>query len=245
MKAGMNGVLNCSILDGWWAEGYRPDIGWAIGQGEEYKDEELQDKIESEDLYDLLEREILPTFYRRGRDNLPREWIAKMRASVKTIGKNFSTHRMLEEYYSAYYKPAMAEGVRLKAEGYASSRSLSSYLDKAKSLWPSVAVVEMRDDAPPVIARGTKIRVETTVNLAGLSPEEVRVECYRGPLTSKGEIESPERTEMSPVSNEDSVWKYEGIANGKLTGQIGYSIRILPKHPALGDRFVPGLVRWA
>ena len=71
MKAGMNGVLNCSVLDGWWAEGYRPDIGWAIGSGEVYKDEELQDKIESEALYDLLEREIVPTFYRRGRDGLP------------------------------------------------------------------------------------------------------------------------------------------------------------------------------
>ena len=245
MKAGMNGVLNCSVLDGWWAEGYKPDIGWAIGLGEEYKDEELQDKIESETLYDLLEREILPTFYRRGRDNLPRDWIARMRASIKSVGRDFSTHRMLEEYYGAYYKPAMAEGVRLKAEGYASSRSLSAYLDKAKSFWPSVAVIEVRDDASPVIARGTKINVEATVNLAGLSPEEVHVECYRGPLTSKGEIQSPECTEMSPVSNEGAAWKYTAIVNGKLTGQIGYSIRILPKHPALGDRFVPGLVRWA
>jgi starch phosphorylase len=245
MKAGMNGVLNCSVLDGWWAEGFRPDIGWAIGLGEEYKDEELQDKIESEALYDLLEREILPTFYRRGRDSLPREWIAKMRSSIKVVGKEFSTHRMLAEYYGNYYKPAMAEGIRLKAEGYVSSRSLSAYLDRANSLWPSVAIIDVRDDAPPVIVRGTKIHVDATVNLAGLSPDEVRVECYRGPLTSKGDIQSPERTEMSPVSNEGSVWKYQAIANGKLTGQIGYSIRILPKHPALGDRLVPGLVRWA
>ncbi len=245
MKAGMNGVLNCSVLDGWWAEGYSPDIGWAIGQGEEYKDEELQDKIESENLYDLLEREILPTFYRRGRDNLPREWIARMRASIKSTGRNFSSHRMLEEYYDGYYKPAMAEGIKLKAEGYASSRSLSAYLDRAGSLWNSVAVLEIRDDAPPVIVRGTKIHVEATVNLAGLSPEEVRVECYRGPLTSKGEIQSPERTEMTAASNEGSVWKYGAAVNGKLTGQIGYSIRILPKHPALGDRFVPGMMRWA
>ncbi|MFA6366578.1 MAG: alpha-glucan family phosphorylase [Candidatus Hydrogenedentales bacterium] len=245
MKAGMNGVLNCSVLDGWWAEGYSPDIGWAIGQGEEYKDEELQDKIESENLYDLLEREILPTFYRRGRDNLPREWIARMRASIKSIGRNFSSHRMLEEYYDGYYKPAMAEGIKLKAEGYASSRSLSAYLDRAGSLWNSVTVLELRDDASPVIVRGTKIHVEATVNLAGLSPEEVRVECYRGPLTSKGEIQSPERTEMTAASNEGSVWKFGATVNGKLTGQIGYSIRILPKHPALGDRFVPGMMRWA
>jgi len=83
------------------------------------------------------------------------------------------------------------------------------------------------------------------VNLAGLGADEVRVECYRGPLTNKGEINSPERTEMSPVSNEGALWKYEAVVDGKLTGQVGYSIRILPKHPALGDRFAPGLVRWA
>jgi len=245
MKAGMNGVLNCSILDGWWAEGYKPGIGWAIGLGEEYKDDELQDKIESEALYDLLEREIVPTFYRRGRDNLPREWIAKMRDSIKYTGRDFSTHRMLGEYYTRYYKPAMAEGIKIKAEGYVSSRSLSTYIDKVKSLWPSVAVIDMGDDAPPVVTRGTKINVNATVNLAGLGAGEVRVECYRGPLTSKGEVDSPECTEMLPVSNEGSVWKYQAIVNGTLTGQIGYSIRILPKHPALGDRLVPGLVRWA
>jgi starch phosphorylase len=164
---------------------------------------------------------------------------------MKTIGRDFSTHRMLEEYYERYYKPAMAEGQRLSAEGYASSRSLSAYLERASSLWPQVAVLDMKDDAPPVVARGAKINVEARVNLAGLSPEEVSVECYRGPLSSKGEIEGSERIEMSAASSEGQVWTYQAVANGRLTGQIGYSIRILPKHEALGGRFVPGLVRWA
>ncbi|MCE5256222.1 MAG: alpha-glucan family phosphorylase, partial [Spirochaetaceae bacterium] len=186
MKAGMNGVLNCSVLDGWWAEAYEPGIGWAIGQGEEYKDEELQDKIESDALYDLLEREIVPMFYRRGRDNLPHEWIQKMRDSMKKIGPNFSTHRMLGEYYTKYYKPAMAECQRLKAENYVSSRSLAAYIEKARRAWGNIAVLDISDDMSPVIARGTKITVQATVNLADLSPDEVCVECYRGPLTSKG-----------------------------------------------------------
>ena len=137
----------------------------------------------------------------------------------------------------------------LKAEGYASSKSLSAYLDRAASLWPQVAVLDVVDDAPPVVLRGTKIHVTATVALAGLAPEEVRVECFRGPLTSKGEIRSPERIEMEPLAAEPGpgagAWKFAAVANGTLTGQIGYSIRVLPKHPALGDRFVPGLVRWA
>ncbi len=245
MKAGMNGVLNCSILDGWWAEGYAPGIGWAIGLGEEYKDEVLQDKIESEGLYDLLEREIVPTFYRRGRDNLPRDWIARMRSSIQTVGRDFSTHRMLQEYYERYYKPAMATSAGLAAEGYAPSKALAAYLDRAASVWDRVAVLSMSDDAPPVITRGTKINIRAQVDLAGLDPAEALVECYRGPLSSKGEIEQPERVVMEPLSSDGGVWTYGAVANGKLTGQIGYSVRILPKHSALGGRMVPGLVRWA
>ncbi|HNX72872.1 MAG TPA: alpha-glucan family phosphorylase [Spirochaetales bacterium] len=245
MKAGMNGVLNCSVLDGWWAEAYEPSIGWAIGQGEEYNDDELQDKIESNALYDLLEREIVPMFYRRGRDNLPREWIQKMRDSMKKIGPSFSTHRMLGEYYTNYYKPALAESERLKAENYASSKSLAAFIEKAKQAWARVAVLDINDDAPPVIDRGTRITVQAKVELAGLSPDEALVECYRGPVTSKGEIVHPERTEMAAVSNEGTVWHYSVVVNGTLTGQVGYSVRVLPKHPALGGRYVQGLVRWA
>jgi len=130
MKAGMNGVLNCSVLDGWWAEAYSSDIGWAIGSGEEYQDEALQDKIEAEDLYDLLEHEILPLFYNRGRDNIPRAWIKKMRASMKAIGSRFSTHRMLKEYYNDYYEPALAESIALEADNYRESISFAQYLEK-------------------------------------------------------------------------------------------------------------------
>jgi len=139
----------------------------------------------------------------------------------------------------------MAEGIGLETRNYEPSRSLAAYLGKARAAWASVAVIDMKDDAAPVVARGTKISVEATVNLAGLSPEEVLVECYRGPLTSKGEIAAPERTEMEALSPEGNIWKYRALVNGTRTGQVGYSIRVLPKHPALGNRFIPGLVRWA
>jgi starch phosphorylase len=96
-----------------------------------------------------------------------------------------------------------------------------------------------------VVQRGTKIKVRAKVNLAGLNPDEVHVECFRGPTTSKGEIENPERTKMDCVGREGDYCLYECLTNGRLTGQIGYSVRILPSHPALESRFVPGLLRWA
>jgi len=107
MKAAINGVLNCSILDGWWDEAYNADVGWAIGDGEEYEDTVLQDDIESRALYDLLERDIIPLFYQRGRDGLPREWIRRMKASMQQIGKSMSSHRMLMDYCNQFYLPAL------------------------------------------------------------------------------------------------------------------------------------------
>ena len=106
MKAAVNGVLNLSILDGWWDEAYAPDMGWAIGRGEEYEDHALQDEVEGKALYDLLEREIIPLFYQRGMDGLPREWIRKMKASMRQVGGTFSSHRMLLEYPERFYAPA-------------------------------------------------------------------------------------------------------------------------------------------
>lgn len=245
MKAGMNGVLNCSVLDGWWAEAYTPDIGWAIGSGEEYQDQDLQDKIEAQDLYDLLEHEILPLFYSRGRDNTPRAWVAKMRASMKAIGSQFATHRMLKEYYSQYYEAALNESRALEADGYKASVSLAAYIDKVRRAWQGVRIVEFKDDGAPVVSRGTTITVSVLVDLAGLSPDDVAVECYKGRLSSKGEILDGARLPMTLVGPEGHYFRYQCAMHGEITGQIGHSVRVLPSHPALDGRFIPGLVRWA
>jgi starch phosphorylase len=245
MKAGMNGVLNCSVLDGWWAEAYTPEIGWAIGSGEEYQDEELQDLIEADDLYDILEHEIVPLFYSQGRDNIPRGWLKKMRASMKIIGSRFSTHRMLKEYYAGYYEPALAESMALEADNYRASISLARYLEKMQRAWQGVRIVEFSDDGAPVVPRGTTITVHALVDLAGLSPDDVVVECYSGRLSSKGEILDGVRAPMTLVGQEGPHYRYQYVMHGEMTGQVGHSVRILPSHPALDGRFVPGLVRWA
>ncbi len=245
MKAGVNGVLNCSILDGWWAEGYRPEIGWAIGSGEEYNDEALQDQIESEALYDLLEREIVPMFYQRGRDGLPREWIKKMKASIKCIGQEFSTHRMLAEYSERFYLPALENWRRLEKEGYASARSIAAYLARAKAAWPAVSVSELRTDARPVMELGEPVTIRAVVDLGGLEPAEACVQLYHGALSSQGEITEAQLDEMSATARKGKAWEYEVTVPCRRTGQNGYAVRVLPRHEALVSPYVPGLVRWA
>ncbi len=116
MKAGMNGVLNASILDGWWPEGYAPELGWAIGEGFEADSEEQQDAHDRESLYRILEEEIVPCFYERGAGGLPERWLAMMKASIAGVGARFTTHRMVAEYTAAYYLPAHREAAELAGE---------------------------------------------------------------------------------------------------------------------------------
>ena len=239
MKAGVNGVLNCSILDGWWAEGYNPEVGWAIGSGEEYQDEELQDRVESEALYDLLEHEIVPLFYQRGRDGLPREWIKRMKASMKSVGQRFSTHRMLKEYSENFYFPALDNGRRLAAGNYAPAKELAAYLEKARRAWPSVSISELRADAKPIMERGDSVTVTALVDLGGLDPSEAAVELYHGAVTIQDGITSATRNEMTAVERKGKAWEYRVTVECDKTGQHGYSARVLPKHPALVSSLRP------
>jgi starch phosphorylase len=245
MKAGVNGVLNCSILDGWWAEGYSPSAGWAIGSGEEYQDEELQDRVEGEALYDLLEHEIVPLFYQRGRDGLPREWIKLMKASMKSVGQRFSTHRMLKEYSELFYFPALENGRRLASEGFSSAKDLAGYLDKARKAWPSVSVSDIRTDAKPIMEMGDRVAVSAYVELGGLEPSEAAVELYHGVLSSQGDFIKAERTDMEAVERKGKGWEFRATVACDSTGQRGYAVRVLPRHPALVTPFIPGLIRWA
>ncbi|MDP3178970.1 MAG: alpha-glucan family phosphorylase [Spirochaetaceae bacterium] len=245
MKAGVNGVLNCSVLDGWWAEGYSPDVGWAIGAGEEYKDEELQDRVESEALYDLLEHEIVPLFYQRGRDGLPREWIKRMKASMRSIGKVFSTHRMLGEYAERFYFPALENWRSLDSRGFAQAKDVAAYLEKVRVAWPRLSVVDLRSDALPIMESGSSVTVSAAVDLGPLEPSEIAVELYHGDLSNQGDISGADRVEMSAVAKKGSLWEYEAKLACGRTGQHGYSVRIMPKHPSLASPYIQGLIRWA
>jgi starch phosphorylase len=245
MKAGLNGVLNCSVLDGWWDEGYDPELGWAIGKGEEYSDTELQDEIESKALYDLLEREIVPTFYERGRDGLPRDWIRMMKNSIRDTGKHFCTHRMLMEYAELYYKPALANARKLQAGKLEAARAVGDYLDLARHEWQHLAVEHLHSTARPVMERGDRISIEARVRLGTLKPSQVRVELYYGSLSSTGEICNPLRVEMRDTGSQGGAHEYAVEISCDSTGQQGYAVRILPRHDDLVHPYIPGLVRWA
>ena len=203
MKAAINGVLNCSILDGWWSEGYNPEVGFAIGAGEEYADEEMQDEIESTLLYDLLEREIIPTYYERGRDGLPREWIARMKASMQRLGGRFSTSRMLCEYSEQFYLPALKNSERITKNGFEVAKNLSNYIERLQSAWANVSVFDIVGAEHRNLKVGDTFTVECRVYLGEIDPSEVSVEVYTGRIDAEGALQDPQIVAMKSGERDD------------------------------------------
>ncbi len=253
MKAAANGALNLSTLDGWWDEAWRqpgrPDgIGWAIGKGEDYDDAGYQDQVEAEALYDQLERDVIPTFYDRGVDRLPRKWIARMKDSVATLCRFVNTHRMVRDYTEEFYLKAHDRFRALDAGGAARVRALSAWLARVRDAWPQIRVMQVDDGPGAAVPVGTLLNIRAHVRLGDLTPDDVCVQLYMGRLNAGGEISGAEKIAMQPGSRDgQGFWVFEAAGlSCSDSGMHGYTVRVLPHHPDLIEpAFLPGLITWA
>jgi glycogen phosphorylase len=252
MKAIANGVLNLSTLDGWWDEVFRsrdencPLIGWAIGQGESYADQEYQDQIEAEALYNILERDVVPTFYDRRADGLPNKWISLMKASIGDLCQFYNTNRMVREYTERFYLTAYANHHGLLDNSAARAKSLAAAIARIRNEWPHIRVEVLDTGIPAEIQVGEKIHFQARVQTGDLASEDLKVELYTGRLNADGEIIEPVIVEMTPAKQEKDGYLYETTAIPcRGSGRHGYTVRVLPHHPDLQSRFVPGLITWA
>lgn len=244
MKAVFNGGLNASTLDGWWDEAYNRDLGWAIGRGEEYHDPGQQDEIESQALYHLLEEEIVPLFYQRGADDLPRGWIAKMKNSMRELGPNFNANRMIRDYCEHYYLPAIADGRKL-IERRDDLAALCRWKQKVRDHWSSVAVIHVESSNGTRVHVNDPVEIRVTVDLGGLEPSDVQVQLYAGRLDAQDNITDAIPTPLvDPQNVGASHWVFSGTASFSGTGRHGYTIRVLPYHPGLTHPFEMRLMRW-
>jgi starch phosphorylase len=246
MKVPPNGGINLSILDGWWCEGYAQDNGWAIGAGEDYDDQEYQDEVESTALYDLLENEIVPTYYDRSNDDVPHEWTRIMKNSMRTVNAEFNTHRQVEEYTQRFYMPCLDNAKRLTAQEYAKAKDLADWRHRMISGWSKVEILCV--DAPPPSAQpmGATLPIRTHVKLGDIPPEEILVEVYHGLLNTQGEIADGETaTLFADGKAADGSVIYDGGIPCRRAGQRGYTIRVVPRKNGYPlDRFETGLVTW-
>jgi len=245
MKAAANGVLNCSILDGWWVEGYASDLGWAIGRGETYSDGNIQDQLESQQLYDILEKQIVPMFYKRTVDNVPREWIGQMKNCMRKLVPAFNTNRMVRDYTEKFYVPSDARGRILVANNLERSIALAKAKDILRSRWGGVKVVGVHVAGNGHYRVGENMQVEALIDLPDIDPKEIAVELYAGPISATGQIGAPKVLRMNhskEVGGPRHV--FSGQIECRSSGRQGFAVRVVPGNVDLATPFEPGLIAW-
>jgi starch phosphorylase len=245
MKAAINGVLNVSVLDGWWCEGFSEDRGWRIGNGEEYDDHGYQDTVESQALYNVLENEIIPCFYDRKNGDLPVLWLQKMKSSMKMAMESFCSLRMVSDYEKRYYIPAARRWDELLAEKATEAKRLTVQINRIRKLWKNIKIGLPQGDSSGPYRVGDSFRVTSEINLGELRPDEVEVELYYGHLESLEKLSSS-RIEPMMVLEErgDEIYLYGCDLHCDVSGRFGFTVRVTP----VGDtriKTTPGLLTWA
>lgn len=245
MKVAFNGGLNMSVLDGWWPEGYRGDNGWAIGKGEEYEDIEYQNEVEGRAIYDLLEKEVVPLFYDRGTDGIPRGWLSCMKASIETLCPVFSTERMVQEYTDRFYLTARDQWQQFHEEGQALARNLASWKDTIRSNWNKVRVEGIEATTSGEIPVKTKVRIEARIGIGDIPLGELSVKAYFGIVDSRDAIVDGKFAELKPVEQLGTdLHRFSGEIECSVCGRQAFVIQVMPRHPRIGPVYEPGLILW-
>ena len=250
MKAGISGALNFSTLDGWWDEVWRaadpgrPPIGWVIGSDAPYADTTEQDAADAASLYDVLEQEIVPTFYDRDADGLPRRWIGSIKESLATLGPVWTSTRMVREYTERYYVPGRNQARALRRRKGAQARELAAYLARVRAEWPGIAVHDVavtRDEVDDA-------RISAIVDLGVLDPADVDVQVWADPGPDRAARATGAMRAVAadgPV-DEHGRTRYEArIAQSVAPPGTTFAVRVLPHHPALTDVMSAGCITWS
>lgn len=245
MKALANGSLNLSVLDGWWDEGYNTAFGWAIGRGEEYEDHEAQDEIESMELYNILEEEVIPMFYRRSHDDVPRDWVEKMRSGLRYLVPVFNSHRMVQEYMDRFYLSCSKRFNFLSNDDFKETKDLASWRQKLMTGWSDISVIEVSSEEIRELPVGEFLEVTAKIPLGSLAPDDVTVEAYYGRLDHHGEFSARDTVVLDVQGSENGVYVFKGNIPCDGTGRFGYTVRVMPSKNRLENPFIMGLVTWA
>jgi starch phosphorylase len=228
MKAGVNGVLNLSILDGWFDEAYERSGGWAIGDREPYSED--QDEIHARAIYSLLENEIVPMYYDRGADGVSAEWMRRVKMSIKLASRECNCQRTVAEYTSQLYVPAHASWVDIRRDGFEKIRKRVEWNAAIERAWDRVKILDAAHSPDGTVTSGRPILVHAAVDLGGLGAGDVRVEAVVGRIGPNGRLEESEVMVLPAVEQRDSVYVFAKQILPQRTGRIGYTVRVAPNH---------------
>jgi starch phosphorylase len=230
MKASMNGVLNFSVLDGWFDEAYELSGGWPIGGRSPYSED--QDELHASSIYSTLEYEIVPLFYQNqdSDDNIPTEWVRRMKTCIANLTPRFGCGRMLAEYLSELYQPAHDLSRKVAASNFEAARQKSVWNSRVNQAWSAIRFVDLGPGPGGHVLSGSAVPLRVTVDLAGLEPSEVRVEAVIGSIGANGQLENTFALPLVPTEKKGSAVAFRNEFTAQQTGRIGYSVRISPNH---------------
>ena len=228
MKASMNGVLNFSVLDGWFDEALELSAGWPIGDRSPYSED--QDDIHASAIYSTLENEIVPLFYLRSEQDIPAEWIRRMKKCIANVTPLFSSGRMVAEYMSELYQPSHNLWTGISKENFAAARQKTVWDARISQAWSSIKFIGHGDGPGDQVMSGSAVSLRAEVDLAGLQPSEVRVEAVIGQIGINGQLESTYTLPLVPLEERGSRVVFANEFTVQRTGRVGYSIRISPNH---------------
>ncbi len=246
MKAALNGVLNLSVLDGWWGEGYNGRNGWAIKPAARALDAKRRDAEEARTLYELLQDQVIPLYYARNAAGYSPGWVAMAKESMISVAPRFTSRRMLAEYLERCYKPTSARARRLAEDGFAAARSLAEWKARVHAAWPGVGLRQV--EAPAArLDYGGSLRISVAAKLNGLRADDLAIEAV---LTRPGAThagDSLERRRLAPVPGTEpgpgeTLYALEFAP--QACGRMDYRLRAYPSHDLLAHPYEMGMMLW-
>ena len=246
MKAVMNGVMNFSVLDGWWVEGYKEGAGWALSEKDTYADAGLQNELDAEKIYNILENDIVPTYYEQDKDGVSKRWVSHIKNTIAEIAPDFVMKRMLDDYKERYYSKLWKRSQTLKKQDYEATRELVLWKNKVRRAWNAIELADMQipDTFNRSLPLGERFDASVSLRLHSLSPSDIGVEVVFFKRHSETELELLEKYELEFKGHDKGVTTFTCTIQPQNAGVFEFGFRMFPKHPLLPHRQDFGLVKW-
>jgi starch phosphorylase len=228
MKAAINGVLNFSILDGWFDEAFESSGGWAIGDRSDYTPD--QDELHASYIYSVLENDIVPMYYLQREEGVPNAWIQRVKQSLMNLSPQFNCQRMINEYTSLLYTPAHEGYVAVRRDGFQSAREKVDWMGQVDKVWDGVRIEDATPETGNSLLTGQTVQLRAAVFLNGLQPGDVRVEAVVGRVSPDGLLEETMVVSLPPTKEQGGTHVFEKEFEPHQTGRLGYTLRIAPNH---------------
>ena len=247
-KCVMNGVMQFSVLDGWWVEGYKEGAGWMLPMERSFADQRFQDELDAEMIYNTIEEQIVPLYYDRDKDGVPHKWVHAVKKCVADIASNFTMNRQLIDYEERFYNKLAVRKELMLDKNYLMARQIAAWKRKVSAAWDNIAILDVKraEIESEAMYVGKKYRFELTIDLAGLNKEDIGAELVVATQIEAGQAANVVETRrLSVVAEEGNTVTLALDYAPEQTGMFDVALRIFPSNDKLEHRMDFALVKWA